>query len=44
MNCAVDGYNGAPVYSATAYNNSGVFLSYLIFGIVALGNRLIIQL
>lgn len=38
MNCAVDGYNGAPVFSNTAYNNSGSFVTFLIFGIVSLGN------
>lgn len=42
MNCAIDGYNGAPVYSNTAFNNSGVYVAFLIFGLVSLGNNWII--
>ncbi len=38
MNCAIDGYNGAPIYSNTAYNTSGVYITFLIFGLLSLGN------
>jgi hypothetical protein len=38
MNCAIDSYNGGPVYSDRIYNSSPFFIGFLIAGIASLCN------
>jgi hypothetical protein len=41
LGCLIDSYQGAPVYSNTAFNNSSVWISFLICSLVSAGNILI---
>jgi hypothetical protein len=43
MGCVIDGYNGSPIYSNTAYNNSPTWITFSICGIVSLSNQCITQ-
>jgi len=38
LGCGIDGYLGKPVYSATAFNNSNTWLSFLLCGLLTLSN------
>jgi hypothetical protein len=42
LGCAIDGYQGSPVYSNTAYNNSGTWVIFLIGALVTMGSFQII--
>lgn len=43
LSCAIDGYNGAPNYSATAYNGSNTWFIFVVCGLITLGNNFVIQ-
>lgn len=43
MGCLIDGYNGSPIYSNVAYNNSTSWISFAIFGVVALAVILLLK-
>ena len=43
MGCVIDGYQGGPIYSNTAYNSSPTWITFLICSIVSMCNHLFIQ-
>jgi hypothetical protein len=42
MGCLIDGYQGAPVYSATAYNSSTVLTAFVFCGLLTLSTCMVI--
>jgi hypothetical protein len=43
MGCVIDNYQGAPIYSSTAYNNSPTWIIFLICSLISMGRNLIIK-
>lgn len=43
LGCLIDGYQGEPIYSSTAYNNSTTWIVFLICSLVSMRNHAYMQ-